>query len=73
MKVGVLALQGAFEEHVDMIKQVGVDAVQVRMPSELEGLDALVLPGGESTAIAKVAERWGMVQSSSSTPSTMIY
>ncbi|EQC25438.1 hypothetical protein SDRG_16704 [Saprolegnia diclina VS20] len=62
VKIGVLALQGAFEEHVDMLKAVGADAVQVRLPSELEGLDALVFPGGESTAIAKVAERWGMIE-----------
>ncbi|KAG9414822.1 hypothetical protein AC1031_008237 [Aphanomyces cochlioides] len=62
VKVGVLALQGAFEEHIDMLKKVGADAVEVRLPSQLDGLDALVFPGGESTAIAKVAERWGMIE-----------
>ncbi|OQR88554.1 glutamine amidotransferase subunit pdxT, partial [Thraustotheca clavata] len=62
VKIGVLALQGAFEEHIDMLKQVGADAIEIRLPSQLEGLDALVFPGGESTAIAKVAERWGMIE-----------
>ncbi|ETV74715.1 pyridoxal 5'-phosphate synthase, glutaminase subunit Pdx2 [Aphanomyces astaci] len=62
VKIGVLALQGAFEEHIDMLKQVGADAVEVRLPADLAGLDALVFPGGESTAIAKVAERWGMIE-----------
>jgi len=63
LTIGVLALQGAFEEHIDMLKRLGVNAVEVRLPSELEGLDGLIFPGGESTAIAKVAERWGMVRS----------
>ena len=59
--VGVLALQGAFREHCDVFRGLGATTKEVRLPAHLEGLDALVLPGGESTAIAKLAERWGPV------------
>lgn len=55
-------MQGAFEEHVEMCKSLGACACQVKKPEELEGLDALILPGGESTAISRVAARWGMVE-----------
>ncbi len=60
--VGVLALQGAFAEHVKMLRQLGVTAQQVRKPEELDGLDGLIIPGGESTSMALIAERWGLVQ-----------
>ena len=50
-RVGVLALQGAFREHVNALQRLGADAVEVRTPGELEGLDGLVLPGGESTTM----------------------
>lgn len=60
--IGVLALQGAFAEHIKMLGQLGVAARQVRKPEELAGLDGLIIPGGESTAMALVAERWGLVQ-----------
>ena len=60
--IGVLALQGAFAEHIKMLRRLGVDAREVRKPEELAGLDGLIIPGGESTAMALVAERWGLVQ-----------
>jgi 5'-phosphate synthase pdxT subunit len=53
--IGVLALQGDVREHLAMLRDAGVDAVPVRRPSELETVDGLVMPGGESTTIAKLA------------------
>jgi 5'-phosphate synthase pdxT subunit len=61
-KVGVLALQGAFIEHEKALARIGVEPVEVRLPGELEGLDGLILPGGESTTIGQVAERWGLLE-----------
>jgi 5'-phosphate synthase pdxT subunit len=55
MKVGVLALQGDFREHVRVLSAVGAAAVEVRTPEELTDVDRLVIPGGESTTIAKLA------------------
>ncbi len=54
MRVGVLALQGAFREHILVLEALGVSTVAVRLPGQLDGLDGLVIPGGESTAIAKL-------------------
>lgn len=54
MKTGVLALQGDFAEHVVMLKKLGVEAVEVRLPKDLEGLDGLIIPGGESTTMGKL-------------------
>ena len=54
MKIGVLASQGAFAEHLAILRQLGVEAVPVRLPRELVGLDGLIIPGGESTSIAKL-------------------
>lgn len=62
MRVGVLALQGAFIEHEKALARIGVEPVEVRLPGELEGLDGLILPGGESTTIGQVAERWGLLE-----------
>lgn len=72
IRVGVLALQGAFEEHIDMLhsvqlvdaegQAVAVRAFAVRLPEQLADADALVLPGGESTTIGKVATRWGLIE-----------
>jgi 5'-phosphate synthase pdxT subunit len=62
VRIGVLALQGAFAEHIAILKRLGVDAIEVRTPTQLEELDGLILPGGESTAIGLVAERWGLVE-----------
>jgi len=54
MKIGVLASQGAFAEHIAVLRQLGAEAVPVRVPRELEGLDGLIIPGGESTTIGKL-------------------
>lgn len=59
--VGVLALQGAFLEHIKLLAEIGVAAVEVRKPEELSGVDALIIPGGESTSMGLIAERWGLV------------
>jgi 5'-phosphate synthase pdxT subunit len=60
-RVGVLALQGAFVEHVQALRRIGAEAVEVRLPHHLDGLDALIIPGGESTTISQVAQRWDLV------------
>jgi len=54
MKIGVLASQGAFVEHIAVLHQLGVEAVPVRLPRQLGGLDGLIIPGGESTSISKL-------------------
>ncbi|MGC1166583.1 MAG: pyridoxal 5'-phosphate synthase glutaminase subunit PdxT [Solirubrobacterales bacterium] len=53
MRVGVLALQGGFEAHARTLRQLGAEATEVRTPADMEGLDGLVIPGGESTTIVK--------------------
>jgi pyridoxal 5'-phosphate synthase pdxT subunit len=58
----VLALQGAFLEHAAMLRGLGADAVEVRKPQQLAAVDGLVMPGGESTTMGLVAERWGLVE-----------
>ena len=55
MKVGVLALQGDFAEHQVMLQALGAEVVQVRLAEHLEGLNGLIMPGGESTTIGKLA------------------
>ncbi len=55
MRIGVLALQGDFQEHIAMLRRIGVEAQEVRLPEHMEGLDGLILPGGESTTIGKLA------------------
>jgi 5'-phosphate synthase pdxT subunit len=62
MKIGVLALQGAFREHIDFLQGLGVAGVEVRLPRDLEGLDGLIIPGGESTAIGKLATTYGLME-----------
>ncbi len=62
MKIGVLALQGAFIEHENMLRRLGADPVQVRLPEHLEGLDGLIIPGGESTTIGKLATSYGLIE-----------
>jgi 5'-phosphate synthase pdxT subunit len=61
-RIGVLALQGAFTEHIAILRQLEAHAVEVRTPAQMEGLDGLILPGGESTTMGLVAERWGLVE-----------
>lgn len=53
-KIGVLALQGAFQKHLDMIKKLGVEAEEIRTADDLDSIDGLIIPGGESTVIAKL-------------------
>jgi len=60
MLVGVLALQGDFREHISALAECGVEAIPVKHLSEVEAIDALVLPGGESTTIAKLARTFGL-------------
>jgi len=62
VRVGVLALQGAFIEHVNVLRRLGVDAVEVRLPEELASLDGLIIPGGESTTIGKLAVQYDLVE-----------
>lgn len=62
MKIGVLALQGAFREHVKKLRQIGVEAAEVRLPAELDGLDGLIIPGGESTTMGKLAAAFDLVE-----------
>ena len=59
-RIGVLALQGAFREHARALRASGADAVEVRLPGQLDGLDGLVIPGGESTTITKLATLYGL-------------
>ena len=61
MKIGVLALQGDFAEHIEVLRKLGVEAVPVRLPQELEGLDGLIIPGGESTSINRLMEDYELV------------
>ncbi len=58
----MLALQGAFSEHIQLLRQLGVEAVPVRLPADLDGLSGLILPGGESTTMRKLIDRWGLRQ-----------
>lgn len=62
MKIGVLALQGAFIEHIKILHRLGVEAVEVRLPQDLEGLAGLIIPGGESTTIGKLAVMYGLME-----------
>ena len=62
MRVGVLALQGAFREHMMMLEALDVAAVAVRLPEQLRDLDGLIVPGGESTAIGKLMESYGFYE-----------
>lgn len=63
MRIGVLALQGAFREHIYALEALDVGAVAVRLPSQLDELAGLIIPGGESTAIAKLMEAYGFYDS----------
>jgi len=62
MKIGVLALQGDFAEHQVILEKLGVEVVQVRLPEQLEGLNGLIIPGGESTTIGKLAVHYGLIE-----------
>jgi pyridoxal 5'-phosphate synthase pdxT subunit len=62
MKAGVLALQGDFREHASVLSELGAAPIEVRTPEDLERVDALVIPGGESTTISKLARSAGLVE-----------
>jgi 5'-phosphate synthase pdxT subunit len=62
MKIGVLALQGAFIEHEAMLLRLGVDVVEVRLPSDLDNVDGVIIPGGESTTIGKLAVQYNLME-----------
>ncbi len=62
MKIGVLALQGAFIEHIAILTHLGMKTIQVRLPKHLEGIGGLIIPGGESTTIAKLAHTSGLME-----------
>jgi 5'-phosphate synthase pdxT subunit len=60
MRIGVLRVQGAFAEHEAVLRGLGIEVVPVRLPTHLEGLAGLILPGGESTTMRKLIDRWGL-------------
>jgi len=62
LTVGVLALQGDFLEHINMLRRLGATGVEVRLAEDLAGLDGLIIPGGESTTIGKLATQFGLVE-----------
>jgi pyridoxal 5'-phosphate synthase pdxT subunit len=62
MRIGVLALQGDFIEHVQMLTRLGAEAIEVRLPQDLAGLDGLIIPGGESTTIGKLAVHYQLLE-----------
>jgi len=60
MRIGVLAVQGAFIEHIAILRHLGVEALPIRLPAELNGLDGLIIPGGESTSIGKLMQDYNL-------------
>jgi 5'-phosphate synthase pdxT subunit len=62
LRIGVLALQGAFVEHEKMLGQLGVEAPEIRLPSQLSQIDGLIIPGGESTTMGKLAVTYGLLE-----------
>lgn len=60
MKIGVLALHGAVIEHIQTLRSIGVEGVPVRLPEDLDGISGLILPGGESTTMRKLIDRWAL-------------
>jgi 5'-phosphate synthase pdxT subunit len=60
LRIGLLALQGDFAEHAEVLRELGVEPVEVRRPEQLEGLDGLIIPGGESTTIGKLLDDFGL-------------
>ena len=62
MRVGVLSLQGDFLEHEQALRRIDAEPVEIRLPQHLDGISALIIPGGESTTIGKIAERWNLLE-----------
>jgi 5'-phosphate synthase pdxT subunit len=60
LRIGILAVQGNFREHAAVLRRLGVERVEVRLPEQLDGLDGLIIPGGESTAIARLMRLYGL-------------
>jgi pyridoxal 5'-phosphate synthase pdxT subunit len=60
LRIGVLAVQGNFREHAAVLRRLGAEPVEVRLPEQLEGLDGLIVPGGESTAITRLMRLYGL-------------
>jgi pyridoxal 5'-phosphate synthase pdxT subunit len=60
LRIGVLAVQGNFREHVAVLRRLGAESVEVRLPEQLDGLDGLIVPGGESTAITRLMRLYGL-------------
>jgi pyridoxal 5'-phosphate synthase pdxT subunit len=71
-RIGVLAVQGNFREHVAVLRRLGVDVVEVRRPEQLEGLDGLVVPGGESTAIRRLMHVGGLEEPVAGFPGALL-
>jgi len=61
VRIGVIALQGGFAEHIAAFSRLDIDALPVRLPSQLDGLDGIVIPGGESTAVNRLMREYGLV------------
>jgi 5'-phosphate synthase pdxT subunit len=72
MKIGVLALQGNFREHAAMLRRLGAEVVEVRLPGQLEGLDGLVIPGGESTTMMRLMRLYGLDEAIRRFPGAML-
>jgi 5'-phosphate synthase pdxT subunit len=68
LRIGVLALQGNFREHAAVLRRLGADPVEVRLPEQLHGLDGLIIPGGESTAITRLMRLYGIDEALRSFP-----
>jgi 5'-phosphate synthase pdxT subunit len=72
MKIGVLAVQGNFREHAAMLRRLGADIVEVRKPEQIEGLDGLVVPGGESTTFMRLMRLYSLDEAVRSFPGAML-
>ncbi|HTY22751.1 MAG TPA: pyridoxal 5'-phosphate synthase glutaminase subunit PdxT [Desulfomonilaceae bacterium] len=62
MKIGVLALQGDFQEHCQVLKRIGVECREIRLPEDMSDIDGLIIPGGESTTVGKLATTFGLLE-----------
>ena len=60
LRIGVLAVQGNFREHAAVLRRLGAEPVEVRLPEQLDGLDGVIIPGGESTAIGRLMRLYGL-------------
>ena len=68
MKIGILALQGSFIEHKQALEKLDVEAIEVRQPQDTEGIDGLIIPGGESTTMGKLMLEYGLDNREFATP-----